>query len=341
MNKFNQARFKLAFYYSLILVAVSLFLSCIYYYQTAGVINLHSTRINQRLEQDLPRQMRGPMIHAQVVRSELEAAREQILNQLVLINGFVFLLGAGASYFLSGVTLQPIKQSLEEQKQFVADAAHELKTPLTALKTSLEVSLMDKKLSKKARQVLKDNLADIKSLAALTEGLLSLAKADNKTQQSFSKVSLIKVVKRAVDQVKALADHKLIKLEWKKPNDFKRGQDLVRGDQISLVKVLVILLDNAIKYSPEETTVKVKLEKSGKQFLVKVTDQGPGIPKREQKNIFKRFYQVEQARTKNGQGGYGLGLAVAKKIMEQHQGKIEVKSETGQGSQFQLIFKAL
>lgn len=339
MKQFTQARLKLTFYYSLILLVVSLFLSSLYYYQTVGAIEFHSQRINQRLEQGFPGAMRGQRTQAQVVKVELEAARKQILNRLVIINGTLLVLGAGLSYFLSGLTLKPIKISLETQKQFVADAAHELKTPLTALKTSLEVSLMDKNLPKKAKQVLKDNLADTKSLVALTEGLLSLAQAEGSKQQIFSKVSLVEVIKQAVDQVKPLADKKQIQIEWKKSKNLKKSQDKVKGDQMSLVKTVVILLDNAIKFSPKKSTVKVTLEKSGKNLLIKVIDQGSGITQQEQENIFKRFYRVEQARTKNGVGGYGLGLAVAKKIMERNQGEIKLMSEVNHGSQFILKFK--
>lgn len=339
MKHFIKARLKLTFYYSLVLLVVSFFLSSLYYQQTVGAIQLHSQRINQRLEQGFSGPMRGQRSHATVVQSELEEARVQILNRLIVINAVLLILGAGASYFLSGLTLRPIKKSLVVQKQFTADAAHELKTPLTALETSLEVSLMDKKLPKRATDVLQDNLVATKSLVALTESLLSLARAESNNQPLFSEVSLGEVVEQAIEQLKPLADKKKIKLEWGQGEGL--DQAFIKGDRVSLLKAVIILVDNAIKYSPSGSSVKLHLEQSGKHVLLKVVDQGPGIPQAEQENIFKRFYRLEQARTKDGVGGYGLGLAVAKKITESHGGQINLESEVGLGSKFILKFRVL
>lgn len=338
MKKFFQARVKLTFFYSLILLFVSFILSGIYYQQTAGIINFHTKRINHRLEQDFSYDgvRKGPRRQGLMVKDELQEARQKILQQIIIINGVLLIFGVGASYYLSGKTLRPIKKSLESQKQFIADAAHELKTPVTALKTSVEVSLVNKKLSAPAKEVLRDNLAEIDSLASLTENLLSLAQAENGLKRDFSSVLLAEVVEDAVGRVRALAKQKEIEIKWSRPTSKK--EFVVLGDEVLLSRALVILLDNAIKYSPPQSKVEVNLKKEGKQVKLEVIDQGQGISLEEQQHVFKRFYRVEEARTKSGVGGHGLGLAVAKKIIDQHQGKISIESKLGEGSRFICTF---
>ena len=110
----------------------------------------------------------------------------------------------------------------------------------------------------------------------------------------------------------------------------------VRGDETVLVDLLVILLDNAVKYSLPKTTVMIDVIKNQKIVDVTITDQGVGIPKEHLSHIFDRFYQADPARSRNGEGGYGLGLAVAKKIVEQHHGDITVTSEVNKGSTFKV-----
>jgi signal transduction histidine kinase len=341
MKKFTEARLKLTIFYSLILLFVMLVLSGIYYQQTTSIIDFHSQRINQRLSQDFMNegQGRGPKMPGSVVKAELAEARDKILKQIIIIDGILFIFSLGASYLLSGRTLKPIKKSLTIQKQFVADAAHELKTPLTALKTSVEVSLENKKLSKAAKEVLQDNLIEIKSLTKLTEDLLSLAQVEDENQFSFSPVSLNEVITEAVKQVKPLAEKKEIKISWPPKGANSKESFVVLGDKAALIKTLVILIDNAIKYSPRQSKIELNLEKKKKQTIIEVIDQGRGIPQDKIDKIFERFYRVEKARTKNEEGGYGLGLAVAKKIIDQHQAAISVESEIGKGSRFILKFK--
>ena len=108
------------------------------------------------------------------------------------------------------------------------------------------------------------------------------------------------------------------------------------GDQNKLIDLLVILLDNAVKYSPEASEVKVSIQRRGKQSEVSVSDSGRGIKKADLSNIFERFYRADQSRNKQEAAGYGLGLAIAKKIADQHHGVISVRSAVGKGSVFTL-----
>ena len=228
----------------------------------------------------------------------------------------------------------PIQESLEKQKRFIADASHELRTPLTALKTSLEVSLLDKKLNLSARKVLQDNLKDINSLTSLTENLLSLARVDdNNFQLSFQKLELKNIIEKAINHITPLAKKKNIDIKVSGLNN-----QLLQGNENALVEVMMIVLDNAIKYSSPKTIIKVSVEKKGKNLLLKIKDQGIGISKDNLPFIFDRFYRAESSRTKQTKTGYGLGLSVAQKIMNQHSGQILVESKVNRGSIFTLVF---
>ncbi|MEA2056842.1 MAG: HAMP domain-containing sensor histidine kinase [Patescibacteria group bacterium] len=333
MKKFTQARIRLTIFYTLILIAISGSISGLYYLRTVQVMNNQIQRIEQRLlEGEVARFPRNAVLKSKVLRDELDLAKAQVRSQLIMINIFIALVGAGASYLLSGQTLDPIKKTLEAQQQFIADAAHELKTPVTALKTSLEVSLMDKKFDKKTKKVLKDNLQAVVSLESLTESLLSLARVEEGNMPN-SAVDLSVVIKRAIQHIEPLAKKKKIKI---KVGDHQPCS--IYGNEDYFVEVLVIVLDNAIKYSTEASEVNLKVNKDKKFSSLSVLDQGPGIAKENQGKIFERFYRVDVARSNSTANGHGLGLAVAKKLMTKMGGYISVTSQDNQGSTFILKF---
>jgi signal transduction histidine kinase len=281
----------------------------------------------------LPTEFTPPPPRSEILTDEFRDARRRIEYQLAIINGIALVFGAGASFVLSGITLRPIKKSLEQQQQFVADAAHELKTPLTALKTSLEVSLMDKKLPLKAQKVLRENLHDLTSLESLTENLLTLARAGEEQMMKMSPVLATKLVSRAVSHIRPLATAKKIRLI----STISSKNLQISGDEDSLLTVLLMLLDNAVKYSPTRSTIKIIFSQKKQQAVIQVIDQGIGISQDHLAQIFDRFYQVESSRTKTGRDGYGLGLSVAQTIVEQHRGNITVKSQPQQGTVFTVL----
>lgn len=301
----------------------------------------HSPR---RMQQTEPT---SPEYHRSLLQAELNMTLSELLNRLMLINFMILLVGAGASYFLSGKTLEPIEQALNQQRQFVADAAHELKTPLTALHTSLEVDLMDSGINKKTRKLLLDNLNEVRRLESLTDKLLKLAHAESSRDNLRQlPVSLNKVVESAINQVKPIAQKRKIKI---RPTINLAAEDslTIRGNQDSLIEMMVILLDNAIKFSDKNSTVTIRLTKQGELGIIEIKDQGIGISGKELNLIFDRFYRVDSSRQKTDKdgltelssGGYGLGLSLAKQIAANHRGTIEVESELGKGSTFRVRLK--
>jgi signal transduction histidine kinase len=312
--------------------------------RTSQLIKRQYQRIEQRALQQYRRanpHCRNCQLppHFRILDQDLSSIKRRIVIQLLIINLALSVIFAATGYFLSGQTLQPIKQALNEQKRFVSDAAHELRTPLTALKTCLEVNLMGNKrnLSAHCRKILQDNLTDVQNLQNLVENLLTLARQEERIL-NYETFLVRKLVAQSVRQIKPLAEQKQIKLKTIiKPTELH-----LRADFTALKQVLIILLDNAIKYSPNQGEIVIATQdlssSSGKNKIeLNVTDQGPGIAEEHVPHIFKRFYQADAARSKQKQPGYGLGLAVARQIMKRHQGEIKVETRIGAGSCFSLV----
>jgi signal transduction histidine kinase len=222
---------------------------------------------------------------------------------------------------------------MDAQSQFVSDASHELRTPLTALQTTNEVALRKKSLSTNdAKTLLRHNVEEIDKLHKLTSSLLSLVNT-NHVDPICDRVSLQDVVSEAMNSVIPLAQSKNITVDDTVPLIH------VIANKSSIVQVLRILIENAIKYSPKKSSIQLSAETIGSDLVLRVIDKGIGIPKSEQGKIFTRFYRVDQSRSKNTHDGYGLGLAIAKNICD-HQGmKLTVESIEGKGSTFSIQIK--
>lgn len=269
----------------------------------------------------------GPGIDS-FFEERIAQGRRALLTKLITLN--VFTLGAGSvvSYYLARRTLRPIEANLEAQSQFVSDASHELRTPLTALQTSNEVALRKPKLTNsEARQLLTYNVQEVEKLKQLTSALLGLARQDaNDTR--LGKTRLQDIVADALNVIVTSAVAKDVAIE-------DTVADIaVMANRLSLVQALVTILDNAIKYSPPHTTVYVSAASENNQAMLRVRDDGPGIAAKDLPHIFDRFYRADQSRGKQQVDGYGIGLALAKKIISQHSGRITVDSQLGAGSTF-------
>lgn len=263
----------------------------------------------------------------------LKESRDRIIDRLILINVIILVSSGTAGYFLAGRTLKPIKEMVDEQNRFISDASHELRTPLTGLITGTEVSLRDKKLTlAESKKVLSENLEELNHLKKLSDNLLELAyfqKPNGKIP--LENVNLHEVLLNAIKKVTPLAKQKEIILTPPLKNTI-----LVHGNFDKLLELTVILLDNAVKYSPEKSAVEISLIKQKGNAVIQVRDHGIGIEDENLDNIFERFYRAEQSRNKKTDG-YGLGLAIAKKIAEAHKGTIEVKSKINEGSVFSVF----
>lgn len=265
---------------------------------------------------------------------QLSDSENRMVRNLVLFNLSTLVFGGLLSYGLARRTLRPIGDAFEAQSRFSSDASHELRTPLTAMQTEIEVALRNKDITKaQALDLLRSNLEEVAKLRALSEGLLKLSRSHVK-ELVLQPLDLETVMADVIDRVIKPAQVKDMTVE----NEV--GSHRVIGDHQSLVELLVILIDNAIKYSNKKTKIRVQAELNGKQVLVHVIDHGRGIDNEQLPHIFERFYRVDSSRTKENGDGYGLGLSIAEMIAKAHGAQLSVKSTVGKGSIFTVILSA-
>lgn len=246
---------------------------------------------------------------------------------LYFFEAAVILLVAGLSFWLSGLTLRPIERMHKQQKTFIADAAHELRTPLSVMKTGTESLLADKAATKGDHQILlRDSLEEIDGMADLVNDLLFLARHDAFQEDALVKVNLAKIVARQTAQMNAYATKQLVTID----SDLG-GPAYVRGNTAQLKRLCANLLKNAIDYNEPNGTVALSLERSGSSVSLTIVDSGIGLSKHHQIHVFERFYKVDPARS--GQtSGAGLGLAIVQQIVLTHGGEITLTSQLGKGT---------
>lgn len=258
----------------------------------------------------------------------LEEALGNLRQRLLVFNLITLFFGAILSYVLALRALQPIEDIIEAQNRFTSDASHEIRTPLTVMKSEIEVALRDKNLSlEDAKDTLTSNLEEVIKLEALTSGLLQLARQEN-TAITKQKIDVKQLIKSSREVVLPKAKQKSIKITQDKIKD-----NSVTGEPQSLQQALVILLDNAVKYSPPKSQIDITTKNGRSSYSISIQDQGPGIDAADLPHIFDRFYRSDKSRTKGQEtSGYGLGLAIAKQIIDSHSGSINIASKPGKGT---------
>lgn len=326
---FHSARLKLTAWYLFIIMIVTITFSAAFYRVLIVEVDRFERAQRFRIERGIENGEffpQDPRFHISPIPINAELIQEtknRILSVLILVNGAVFILAGGLGYVLAGRTLKPIGKMVEEQNQFISDASHEFKTPLTSLKSAFEVYLRNKKRTKiEADALVSESIEEVNRLQSLSESLLQLAQFQipNGTQEKVD-VSLKIVLSKAINKISRNAQQKHITIE-------EYAQDITLiGSPYALVDLFVILLDNAIKYSPQKTTIRITSQSLDGVVLVAVSDQGTGIDKKDLPHIFDRFYRSDKARSKTSTGGYGLGLSIAQKIVQGHRGVISVESK--------------
>ena len=224
-----------------------------------------------------------------------------------------------------------LESSFQAQKRFTADASHELRIPLTVMKGDIEVTLRHRRGAKEYEHVLRQQLEIIERMQRIVDGLLMLARAD---------AGLLELAREEIDLSLLLQEagqHHLGLFASKNMHlDMQVGDDLhVNGDSARLERVVFNLLNNAFKHAPEGSTVTLSAKSAAGQAMVEVKDQGPGIEPEHLDHLFDRFYRADESRSRI-EGGAGLGLAICKRIIEAHEGTIEVESRPGEGACFRF-----
>jgi len=366
-------RFKLTLWYSLLLLALSsvfiLFVNVIVtdYYRDDPIQN--SLRV--------PKMLEHLKEFSNEQREAVREIREQDLNKIRKLSVYslfpLALFSFGGGYLISGYMLSPIKKlnkaatkinaqnlnteiehedvgdeiselidnfnkmtsrlhgSFESQKQFVENASHELKTPLAVIQTNLDLAQEDKKITKQEiRALIKTANKSTDFMNRLIEDLLLLSVIENHIEKTETNLKV--VVKNSIEQLSQLANKKRVKMNL----NSDKGNFLIKGNSVLLQRAIMNILENAIKYSPKNSMIKISLQKNNAGFQLSVKDQGLGIPKGEQTRIFERFYRIDKSRSRKT-GGVGLGLSIAKKIIDLHGGEIKLSSKNKKGCTFKIF----
>jgi signal transduction histidine kinase len=225
--------------------------------------------------------------------------------------------------------LKRLQDAFEKEQEFMADAAHELKTPLTVLKTHWEYELNNKELPNSVKEKLVTDIETITRLSKLINNLLLLSNSEySMLRADFENLDLAELVKEVVSNTTVLAE-----LKNQTINLIGLTTVFVEGDKVKLYQLFFNLIDNAINYTPENGNINISVKKESHLALVEIIDNGIGISEKDLPNIFRRFYRVHKDRSQK-LGGNGLGLAIVKLITDIHSGEVVVESQVGKGSSF-------
>ena len=230
-------------------------------------------------------------------------------------------------------TLERLESLFTSQQRFIADVSHELRTPLTVIKGNVDLM---RRIKSTDDDILNGMDDEVGRLNRLVGGLLMLAQAESgKLALNFAPVELDLLLTEVFTEIRVLAGNKV------KVHLNEIDQVIVRGDRDRLKQVLLNLIANAIQYTPAGGEVFLSLSKLVNQGRLIVRDTGAGIPAEDLPHIFDRFYRAEKSRTRSKSSGFGLGLSIAKWIIEQHGGQIKVESKDGQGTTFVIWMNVL
>jgi two-component system, OmpR family, sensor histidine kinase CiaH len=282
------------------------------------------------------------VIHPQLGQITIQFIRnvnseQELLDRLLLIMligmGVGIICAVASGYFLAGKALVPIKNAWQKQSEFVSDASHELRTPLAVIQAKTEI------LFRTPAATIQDKILDVSTisnesrrLSKLVTNLLTLARSDSNQievkKETFHLNELLTEIHQQYEEI-VMYQEKTLRIG---------ATELVNffGDKARIHQLIVILLDNAMKYTNEGGEILISCSQYHSSIFLKVKDNGIGIPEQDIPKIFDRFYQSDKART--AVEGTGLGLSIAKWIIEKHHGKTKVQSTLGKGTTIELIF---
>ena len=310
-DEFFAARLRLTFYYSVTAIAILGGSSIVLY-------NTILSNLTESIQESI-------FLDPHVSQLIIDRAQDILLNRFLTIDiiliFFIIILG----FFLTHKTLTPIKSNMQKQKRFIADASHELRTPIAVIISGLEVNLNNKKLDLEgAKKTLENTLGEMRDFSKLSNNLLDLSKYDMPRETKYEPIDINELVKSIVEKNKSLAGFKKIKIEAM----IETGV-MISGNKIELSRVFYNILDNAIKYTPHSGKILISDKISSNNQTLTISDNGAGIPKEIIAKIFDPFFRGDISRSTEGAG---LGLTLSKKIIENHKGTILIKSQENIGT---------
>lgn len=226
--------------------------------------------------------------------------------------------------------IERLEETVSHNRRFSADASHELRTPLTIIRGELEALQQTPGLEPSVIEGAGSALEECHRMSTIVESLMAISRLEGGEHMEMEPVDLVSITRTTLDHLVLLAEEKKISLEFE-----GSGAVMVSGNAMRLKQVIVNLVDNAIKYTPEGGAVRVSVSASGDTAVLSVSDTGIGIPSTAIPLIFERFYRADEVRSRTS-GGIGLGLAIVKSICTAHHGAISATSMEGQGSKFRI-----
>lgn len=326
---YKRARLTLTLIYSVIFFSLFWLISlCLYLWFSGSLGQGYITKVKQR-HLSLPFAEEFGSQNATIVRIAGNLALEELREIILVLNGGLLLIVPTLGWFLTGRTLAPIEKSYEQQKEFVSDASHEMRTPLSILRGEMEVALKKERAAPYYKGIIESSKEEIDRLAQLIESLLFLARSDHARQPvEFQEIDITDLLNSLLAKFHFKIDRKKLKIE------FVPAERIITayGQASMLVNLFSNLLDNAIKYTPSGGNIWIKVSSKKNFAIVSIKDSGIGIRNEDQGKIFDRFYRLDTSRSKTK--GFGLGLSIAKSIVDLHRGKISVASKEGKSSTF-------
>ena len=267
-----------------------------------------------------------PTLVLQVARSlePEEEALDHLLAVLLLGGAAAIVIATIGGWFLAGKALSPVEEAFERQHVFVADASHELRTPLAVIRANAEFLQERQPASEEAAEI----VSETDRLSSLVDSLLAVARGDGTGEAAHDELDLGAVVEGSAASMRSLATERGVALDVSAAPELR-----VRGSREQLRQLVVILVDNALRYTATGGHVDVDVARRDGSAVMAVTDTGIGIPPEALAHVFERFYRADEARTRDS-GGAGLGLAIAQKLVDEHGGRISAESTPGTGSTF-------
>ena len=281
-------------------------------------------------------QTNGGPVAIQVGRAlgDQDRVLKQLLAGLLVLGGISAVLLAATSWWLAGRSLRPAEDAWARQQSFVANASHELRAPLTLMRASAEVALRSLPAKNKdERELIGDVLHESDHMTRLVEDLLLLSRLDaGRLAVTTEPVPVSTLLEDVQRQVGRLADERGIGL------GVKANQEVVKADLTRLRQVLLILTDNALRHTRAGGKIGIEAQQKGKFVQIAVSDTGEGIPPEHLPHLFERFYRGNSTPGKDGaDSGSGLGLSIAKGLVEAQHGHISISSQVGQGTTVSLL----
>ena len=320
-NLFLWARLKLTFLYVLIIAVILAAFSVGLYFS-----------LQKNIKDTIDEEFKGHNSR----QAAIQKTDTQVKEAFVIGNVILLIVSGGLAFFLARKNLRPIEETLEEQRRFTANASHDLRTPLSIMKTDCEVILRKNKAdSQEFRDLVRSNLEEIDRMSRMVEQLLFLSRNNAMPNQQLEQIALGKLAEKMVENFQSLAKNKGVSLIISEIADGS-----VKGNRLDLEKLFFNLLKNAVDYTASGGKIEVTVKRDKNQLEVLVTDTGIGISKEDLPHITEAFYRADKTRSQET-GGSGLGLSIVKEIIRSHHGKLKIDSQLNVGTKIRMSFTAL